>query len=114
MPGQRILGRGPRQPSSDGQWRPAWARCYNPKPAWAVEIESRLTPIIQDKFHLSTAYCDVHTCVTPWNYCDFDARVPGAARSPPRLRLRQIMLHQKKTWNGPVYSEAIITGTIAA
>jgi hypothetical protein len=92
--------------TSDGQWRTAWARCYNPKPAWAVEIESRLAPIIQSKFHLNTAYCDVHTAVTPWNYCDFDARVPGAGTFAATFyAYGEIMLHQKKTWNGPVYSE---------
>ncbi|HUT90523.1 MAG TPA: hypothetical protein VMY37_13560 [Thermoguttaceae bacterium] len=91
---------------SDGDWRSAWARCYNPKPARAVELEARLAPIIQEKFHLDTAYCDVHTAVRPWSYCDFDARVPGAGTFAATLyAYGEIMLHQKKTWNGPVYSE---------
>jgi len=91
---------------SDGQWQSAWARCYNPKPARAVELESRLAPIIQQKFHLDTAYCDVHTAVTPWQYVDFDARVPRAGTFAGTLyAYGEIMLHQKKTWNGPVYSE---------
>jgi hypothetical protein len=91
---------------SDGQWQAAWARCYNPKPAWAVEMEARLAPVIQEKFHLDTAYCDVHTAVTPWNYCDFDARVPGAGTLAATFyAYGEIMLHQKKTWGGPVYSE---------
>jgi hypothetical protein len=91
---------------SNGEWRHAWRRCYNPKPAWAVEMEAQLAPIIQQKFHLDTAYCDVHTAVTPWNYCDFDARVPGAGTFAATFyAYGEIMLHQKKTWNGPVYSE---------
>ena len=91
---------------SDGEWRTAWARCYNPKPARAVEYEAKLAPIIQQKFHLSTAYCDVHTAVTPWQYCDFDARVPGAGTFAATFyAYGEIMLHQKRTWNGPVYSE---------
>ncbi|MCX7047231.1 MAG: hypothetical protein NTX50_17300 [Candidatus Sumerlaeota bacterium] len=91
---------------SDGNWRTAWARCYNPKPARAVEYEARLTPIIQEKFHLSTAYCDVHTAVSPWAYVDYDARVPGAGTMAATFyAYGEIMLHQKKTWNGPVYSE---------
>ncbi len=91
---------------SDGQWRSAWARCYNPKPSRAVEMEAKLAPIIQQKFQLDTAYCDVHTAVTPWNYCDFDARVPGAGTFAATFyAYGEIMLHQKKTWNGPVYSE---------
>ncbi|MCX7009054.1 MAG: hypothetical protein NTY53_17700 [Kiritimatiellaeota bacterium] len=75
----------------EGDWRHAWARCYNPKPARAVEFEARLAPIIQQKFQLDTAYCDVHTAVRPWDYVDFDARVPGAGtfaatRARPRRR----------------------------
>jgi len=91
---------------SDGQLRTAWARCYNPKPARAVEYEARLAPIIQDKFHLDTAYCDVHTAVAPWTYVDYDARVPGAGTFAATFyAYGEIMLHQKATWNGPVYSE---------
>ncbi|MCY2991475.1 MAG: hypothetical protein NTY19_26910 [Planctomycetota bacterium] len=91
---------------SDGQWHPAWPRCYNLKPARAVELEARLAPIIQQKFQLDTAYCDVHTAVTPWAYCDYDARVPGAGTFAATFyAYGEIMLHQKRTWNGPVYSE---------
>jgi hypothetical protein len=91
---------------STGQWQPAWPRCYNPKPARAVEYEARLAPIIQGKFHLDTAYCDVHTAVAPWSYVDYDARVPGAGTFAATFyAYGEIMLHQKATWNGPVYSE---------
>jgi hypothetical protein len=91
---------------SDGDWHPAWARCYNLKPSRAVELEARLAPVIQNKFHLNTAYCDVHTAVTPWNYCDYDARVPGAGTFAATFyAYGEIMLHQKRTWGGPVYSE---------
>jgi hypothetical protein len=90
----------------NGDWQHAWPRCYNPKPAWAVEAEAALAPVIQEKFNLSTAYCDVHTAVTPWGYCDYDARVPGAGTFAATFyAYGQIMLHQKQTWNGPVYSE---------
>ena len=91
---------------SNGELQTAWPRCYNPKPSRAVEFESRLAPIIQEKFHLDTAYCDVHTAVRPWSYCDFDVRVPGAGTfAATYYAYGEIMLHQKKTWNGPVYSE---------
>ena len=91
---------------SSGEWQTGWPRCYNPKPARAVELEARLAPVIQEKFRLDTAYCDVHTAVTPWTYCDFDARVPGAGTFAATFyAYGEIMLHQKKTWNGPVYSE---------
>ncbi|NLS97090.1 MAG: hypothetical protein GXX96_33555 [Planctomycetaceae bacterium] len=91
---------------SDGQLQPAWARCYVLKPTRAVELESHLSPIIQQKFQLDTAYCDVHTAVTPWSSVDYDARVPGAGRMADVIyAYGEIMLHQKQAWNGPVYSE---------
>ena len=92
--------------ASDGQLFNAWARCYLLKPTRAVELESHLSPIIQEKFQLDTSYCDVHTAVTPWSSVDYDARVPGAGRMADVIyAYGEIMLHQKETWNGPVYSE---------
>ncbi len=90
----------------DNQLQHAWMRCYAPKPARAVEYCARLAPIIQGKFHFSTAYCDVHTAVAPWHRVDYDARVPGAGTfTAVFYSYGEIMLHQKKAWNGPVYSE---------
>lgn len=66
----------------------------------------RLAPQIQAKFHFSTAYCDVHTAVAPWDRVDYDARVPGAGTlSAVFYAFGEIMLLQKQAWNGPVYSE---------
>ncbi|MBI2298087.1 MAG: hypothetical protein HYU66_03900 [Armatimonadetes bacterium] len=91
---------------SDGQLMTAWPRCYAPKPAWAVEMCAELAPIIQQKFHFSTAYCDVHTAVAPWHRTDYDARVPGAGTfAAVFYAYGEIMLHQKQAWHGPVYSE---------
>ena len=92
--------------TSENQLQHAWARCYAPKPARAVEYCEKLTPIIQKKFRFSTAYCDVHTSVTPWSRTDYDARVPGAGTfAAVFYPYGEIMLLQKKNWNGPVYSE---------
>jgi hypothetical protein len=66
----------------ENQLQHAWERCYAPKPARAVEFCERLAPIIEKKFGFSTAYCDVHTAVTPWSRVDYDARVPGPAPLP--------------------------------
>ncbi len=91
---------------SDGGWMTAWPRCYNLKPARAVEFEAKLTPIIKRKFTLSTAYCDVHSALRPWFYLDYDARVPGAGSFTSTFyAYGEIFLHQKKVWGGPVYSE---------
>ena len=91
---------------ADKNFIPAWERCYAPKPSRAVEFCELLAPVIQQKFHFSTAYCDVHTAVTPWERTDFDARVPGAGTfAATYYAFGEIMLLQKKAWNGPVYSE---------
>ncbi|NCO39205.1 MAG: hypothetical protein COZ06_28280 [Armatimonadetes bacterium CG_4_10_14_3_um_filter_66_18] len=90
----------------DNQLSGAWFRCYAPKPARAVEYCAKLAPQIQEKFHFSTAYCDVHTAVAPWHRVDYDPRVPGAGTSAAVFyAYGEIMLQQKKAWNGPVYSE---------
>ena len=90
----------------ENQLQHAWERCYAPKPARAVEFCERLTPIIEKKFGFSTAYCDVHTAVTPWSRVDYDARVPGAGTfAAVFYAYGEIMLLQKAAWGGPVYSE---------
>lgn len=90
----------------DNQLQQAWARCYAPKPLRAVEYCEKLAPIIQKKFQFSTAYCDVHTAVTPWSRTDYDWRVPGAGTFAQTFyAYGEIMLLQKKAWGGPVYSE---------
>jgi hypothetical protein len=92
--------------TSDNQLQHAWERCYAPKPNRAVEFCERLTPAIEKKFGFSTAYCDVHTAVTPWSRVDFDARVPGAGTfAAVFYAYGEIMLLQKAAWGGPVYSE---------
>ncbi len=91
---------------ADGNWRNAWARCYNAKPAIVVQVEPKITEIIQKKFGFNTAYCDVHTAVFPWSYVDYDARVPGAGTFGATFySYGEILLHQRKIWGGPVYSE---------
>jgi len=90
----------------DNQLQGAWARCYAPKPARAVEFCEMLAPRIQEKYHFSTAYCDVHTAVAPWDRVDYDHRVPGAGTfAAVFYSFGEIMLHQKAAWDGPVYSE---------
>jgi len=96
-----LIGRRP-----DAQLQSAWARCYGPKPSRAVEYCAKLSPINQEKYGFSTAYCDVHTAVSPWSRTDYDARVPGAGTSAATFyAYGEIMLLQKAAWRGPVYSE---------
>ena len=90
----------------DNSLQTAWYRCYAPKPARAVEYGAKLPPILERKFDFSTAYCDVHTAVTPWSRTDYDYRVPGAGTfGAVFYAYGEIMLLQKQAWGGPVYSE---------
>lgn len=92
--------------TADLQLQPAWNRCYAPKPAYAVEACAAFTPVNQANFGVNTAYCDVHTAVTPWSRTDYDARVPGAGTFAATFyAFGEIMLIQKRCWQGPVYSE---------
>lgn len=91
---------------SDGSLQRAWARCYAPKPARAVEYCEKLTPINESKFEFSCAYCDVHSSVPAWTRVDYDARVPGAGTfMSVYYPFGEIFLLQKKNWGGPTYSE---------
>ena len=90
----------------DGSLQNAWMRCYAPKPIRAVEYCEKLTPINEEKFHFSCAYCDVHSSVPPWTRTDYDPRVPGAGTFMSVFYpYGEIFLLQKRNWDGPTYSE---------
>ena len=90
----------------NGRLQPAWRRCWRAKPVWAVGMCERLAPEIQRKFGFNCGYCDVHTCMRPWEASDYDVRVPGAGSFASAFYLYgEIMLMQKNTWSGPVFSE---------
>ena len=92
----------------DNQLQEAWPRCYAPKPARAVEFCQKLSPINQEKFGFSTAYCDVHTAVAPWDRTDYDHRVPGAGTfGAVFYSYGEIMLLQKAAWNAQLVMELL-------
>ena len=89
-----------------GQFKAAWTRCYQPKPAFMPYMCGKLAPQIQSKFGFNCAYCDVHTTFSPWIRVDYDARLPDAGSAySPFYASGEVMLLQKKTWGGPVFSE---------
>ncbi|MBO7684686.1 MAG: hypothetical protein J6T51_08185 [Kiritimatiellae bacterium] len=84
----------------------AWNRCYAPKPAWINEACEEIWTELQRKFHFNTAYCDVHTCTTPWQRTDYDARVPGAGTFAATFySFGELLDFERRVLNGPVYSE---------
>jgi hypothetical protein len=94
------------QRTSDGEWRRAWARCYAFKPAKAVEFDDYYAQRIKQKFGVRMSYTDVHTAVGPWQYCDYDARVPGAGTMAATFyAYGQLLLNDQRVY-GPTQSEA--------
>ena len=84
----------------------AWNRCYAPKPAWVNEACEEIWPELQRKFRFNTAYCDVHTCLAPWERTDYDARVPGAGTFAATFyAFGELLDFERRVLNGPVYSE---------
>ncbi len=94
------------QRSSDGEWRRAWPRNYALKPAKAVEFDAYYAQRIKEKFGVKMSYTDVHSAVAPWDYCDFDARVPGAGTLAATFyAYGQLLLNDQRVY-GPTQSEA--------
>lgn len=89
----------------EGNWRPAWPRNYALKPSRAVEMDAKYAPLIKKKYKSTAAYTDVHTAVPPWNYCDYDARVPGAGTFAATFyAYGELLLNDQKVY-GPIWSE---------
>ncbi len=84
----------------------AWPRCYSPKALFAVEMDRKLAPIIQRRFGPNAAYTDVHTSVSPWERCDYDARVPGAGTFAATFyAYGELLLHDQEVYDGHCWSE---------
>ena len=95
--------------NAQGQLMVSWERCFVPKPAWQPTACEQISAELQRKFRFNAAYCDVHTCVSPWSETDYDARSPGAGTFAQTFySYGEVMLIQRKAWNGPVYSEGVM------
>ncbi|KPL11803.1 hypothetical protein AMJ85_02945 [candidate division BRC1 bacterium SM23_51] len=93
-----------RRPSGD--LVTAWPRCYSPKALFAVEMDRKLAPLIQEKFDTNAAYTDVHTAVSPWDRADYDARVPGAGTFAATFyAYGELLLHDQDVYDGHCWSE---------
>ena len=93
------------QREPNGEWRRAWMRCYGLKPAKAVELDAYYAPLIQEKYGVKMSYTDVHTAASPWEYTDFDARVPGAGTMAATFyAYGQLLLNDQRVY-GPTQSE---------
>jgi len=93
------------QRTPEGEWRRAWPRNYALKPAKAVEFDDYYAQRIKEKFGVKMSYTDVHTAVEPWDYCDFDARVPGAGTFAATFYAYGQLLRNDQQVYGPTQSE---------
>jgi hypothetical protein len=92
-----------RQP--DGEWRRAWMRCYATKPSRAVELDDYYAQRIESMYGVKMSYTDVHSAVAPWDYTDYDARVPGAGTMAATFyAYGQLLLNDQRVY-GPTQSE---------
>jgi hypothetical protein len=91
----------------NGEWRRAWYRTYALKPSKAVEMDEYYAPRIKEKYGIKMSYTDVHTDnPPPWEYCDYDARVPGAGTfSATFYAYGQLLINDQKIY-GPTQSES--------
>src|ERR1035438_5060173 len=89
----------------DGEWRRAWPRNYALKPAKSVEMDDYYAQRIHEKYGTKMSYTDVHTANPPWEYCDYDARVPGAGTMAATFyAYGQLLLNDQRVY-GPTQSE---------
>ncbi len=90
----------------EGEMIRAWPRCYAPKALFAVEMDRKLAPAIVRKYGSNAAYTDVHTSVSPWERCDYDARVPGAGTFAATFyAFGELLLHDQGVYDGHCWSE---------
>jgi hypothetical protein len=93
------------QRESNGEWRRAWMRCYATKPSRAVELDDYYAQRIKAMYGVKMSYTDVHSAVAPWDYNDFDARVPGAGTMAATFyAYGQLLLNDQRVY-GPTQSE---------
>ena len=94
------------QRTPEGQWRPAWPRCYALKPLSAVEFDAELAPKLKRLYGPNSAYTDVHTAVSPWHYTDSDSRVPGAGTFAQTFyAYGELLRKDSRVYGGPIFSE---------
>lgn len=92
--------------ASNGEWRRVWPPCFNIKPLKAADMEAYYAPRVAEKFGTNTVYCDVHTCVAPWDNVDYEAGLPGAGMLSTQFRAYgALMMNERKAYGGPVFSE---------
>lgn len=97
----------------DGQWRYGSGDMKMYKYAYMLDWQKRLNPVLKKKFNLNCTYPDQYTCRSPWEYTDFDARVPEAGKFSPALRVMAQCLNLERELFEIPLSEGIMQWTLA-
>lgn len=91
---------------SNGEWKRVWPPDFNIKPLKAIEMQAYYAPRIVEKFGTNTVYCDVHTCIPPWENVDYEAGTPGAGMLSTTFKAYgKLLMNERKAYGGPVISE---------
>ena len=83
------------------------------KYAYMLECQRRLNANLKRKFNTNLSYPDQYTCRAPWEYTDYDARVPEAGSFNPVLRVFAASMLQEKKDFEVTLSEGIMQWPLA-
>jgi len=85
------------------QWREGTASQFLLKPPLAVELNNNLIRRNRRKFHPGGSYVDELCAVPPWEYTDYDSRIPGAGLfGQAYYCVGEILRHNAAAFGGPV------------
>ena len=96
----------------DGTFWKAWyhkgtkVQSWGLRPTWALEFAKQNSPEIHKRYQTTAAYLDVHTCIQPWRYCDFDPAQPNAGEATCRRELQaKLFQYMRDVHTGPLFGE---------
>jgi len=90
----------------NGEWERSWPPTFSLKPLKAVDMEAYYAHRVAEKFGCNTTYCDVHTCLPPMAFVDYEAGTPGAGMERTQIKAYgALLLHGRESYGGPIFSE---------
>ena len=90
----------------DGSWYPVWVQAYHMKPWHFPELTNTRYREQAAKFGGMAVYEDGWTSGDPWEYNDYDHRVPGSGRLIDTLQAMATgYRNEREAVGGPIFSE---------
>ena len=76
------------------------------RPVWALKYAEQNSPEIHRRHRTNAAYLDVHTCIEPWRYCDYDPGQPLAGKAACRREWQaKLFQYLRDVHGGPLFGE---------